>query len=524
MKPFDANGAFAPSVPGGGTALRRLGVRGAGVTVFSGAMGVAIQIVAAVTLGRLLTPRDFGLVTMVTTVSLLLMNVAGNGFTDAMIQRKTIDHQLASNLFWANFGMGTVLALGFAASGPLLARFFGEAPVAPIAAAMAAAIVFTNTSWVHIALVKRAMSFTAAARNDILARAIGVSTSILLGWLGWGYWALVAGAWALALSTLVGAFLICRWMPAFPRRADGTAEMVKFTLHISGRYTVNYFARNVDNVLVGWRFGAHALGFYKKAYDLFALSASQLVLQTSNVAVSALSRVKDDRDRYIRSLLGAIGVMAFIGMGIAGVLTLGGPDVIRILLGNNWDEAGRIFVYFAPGIGIMIIYGTHGWIHVSIGRADRWLLWGIVEWTVTCLLFLGCLHWGPEGIAVAWCVSFWILTVPAMWYAGRPIGLGIGPVLAVVWRYMMASLAAGLATSALLRLFPVFLHVRGLGASAGRLAIISACFGVLYLGAIVLLHGGTSPLRRMVALLREMLPGRAAPIPATAFPLKESAR
>jgi PST family polysaccharide transporter len=300
--------------------------------------------------------------------------------------------------------------------------------------------------------------------------------------------------------------------------------MLKFTLHISGRYTVNYFARNVDNVLIGWRFGAHALGFYKKAYDLFALSAGQLVLQTSNVAVSALSRVKDDHARFIRNLLAAIGVMAFIGMGIAGVLTLAGPDVIRILLGNNWDEAGRLFVFFAPGIGIMMVHGTHGWIHVSIGRADRWLMWGIVEWMVTCLLFLVCLHWGPEGIAVAWCVSFWILALPAMWFAGRPIGLGVGPVLAAVWRYIAASLAAGLATGTFLRLFPAFLRLRGLGASACRLAVISACFGVLYVAAIVLLHGGTGPLRRIVGLLREMLPGPAASTPANSTALEEPAR
>ena len=68
----------------------------------------------------------------------------------------------------------------------------------------------------------------------------------------------------------------------------------------------------------------------------------------------------------------------------------------------------------------MFLYGTIGWIHLSIGTADRWFRWVIMEFSVTGLLFLLGIPWGPEGIAVAWTLSFWILTIPAFWYAGRP--------------------------------------------------------------------------------------------------------
>jgi len=47
---------------------------------------------------------------------------------------------------------------------------------------------------------------------------------------------------------------------------------VRFAINVYGRFSVNYFARNMDNLLVGWRFDAPTLGYYKKAYDLFALS------------------------------------------------------------------------------------------------------------------------------------------------------------------------------------------------------------------------------------------------------------
>lgn len=516
MRLFDADGNFAPPIPQGGSALRRMAVRGAGATILSGAIGLAIQMGSVVVLGRLLTPRDFGLVTMVTTFSLLLVNGTANGFIDATLQRQDVTSRLASTMFWINLGFASFLTLLFIAASPLIARFYGEPPVQGITAGMAATIFLTNMSIIHAALLRKAMRFSALGKNDIVGRAVGVATSICFAFAGWGYWSLVMGACASALSISIGIWILCPWMPGPPRRKTGAKETLIFASHISGRYCVNYFARNFDNLLVGWRFGAYALGFYKKAYDLFALSASQLVAATSNVAVSALSRVRDDRPQFLRFLLGAVGVMSLIGMGLAGDLTLVGKDLIRVLLGPGWETAGTIFVYFAPGIGMMMVYYIHGWIHVSIGRADRWFIWGIVEWTFTVTLFLVCLHWGPQGIAIAWCVSFWILTLPSMAYAGKPIGLGVGPVLDVVWRYLGASLAASLATYFLMQHVPGLAALQGTGGAALRLVCVSIVFSVLYMAGIVVLHGGTAPLRKMIKLLRDMKSSKSQPEAAKA--------
>ena len=510
MRAFDSSGAFAPSVPAAGKALKRLAVRGAGMTVLSGAIGVSIQIVSAAVLGRMLTPRDFGLVTMVTTFSLLLMNGTTNGFTDAILQRKEITHALASSLFWINLGGALFLSFGFAAAAPLVARFYGEGAVAPITMGLSATVFLSCLPAIHLALLRRAMRYSALAKNDILARILGVCASIVFALLGWGYWALVMGACVLALSTLIGAWVLCPWLPGAPRWTAGSGEVLGFGSHITGRFSLNYFARNSDNLLVGWRFGAHALGFYKKAYDLFALSASQLVSATSNVAVSALSRVREDRAQYLRYLLGAIGVMAFIGMGLAGDLTLIGKDLIRLLLGPGWETAGHIFTFFAPGIGVMIVYGIHGWIHVSLGRADRWFVWGMIEWGVTCALFLVGLPWGPQGMAVAWCASFWILVAPAMWFAGKPIGLSVSRVMSVVWRYVVASALGGTTAWLLLSRLGRVATATGEGGAALRIGCGTVLFAVLYLALVILLHGGLAPLKTIAKLMQEMRPGKGA--------------
>jgi O-antigen/teichoic acid export membrane protein len=484
--------------------------------VSSQAVALAIQIASTVALARLLAPRDFGLLAIVTTYILLFSNFGLNGFTEAIIQGERIEHFLASNLFWINLGVGSLLSFTFVAAGPLLAWFFHDNRVARVAVVTSSAIFVTSTSVLHLALLKRAMRFAAVSANDIVARGVSVLTSILLAWAGWGYWALVAGMFMLSLSTSVGAWLLCRWVPSFPRRVPGTASMVKFALHVYGRFTVNYFARNMDNVLVGWRFNVQALGFYKKAYDLFALSAMQLISPLTTVAVATLSPLKQDPVQYRRYLLNALGVMAFVGMGLSADLTLVGKDMIRLLMGPQWDEAGRIFTFFGPGIGIMLLYGTHGWIHLSIGRADRWFRWSIVEFAFTGLLFILGLPWGPAGIAVAWTASFWILTIPAFWYAGRPIRLGVAPVLAAIWKYAIASLLAGCVSRAIALAARLPVVPRSALEAAEGSVVVSVLFLALYVGTVVLLHGGCAPLYRLARLLREMLPADKPPIPCSA--------
>jgi PST family polysaccharide transporter len=512
MTPFDASGAFRPIAEG--NELRRLAVRGAAATVSAQALMLAVQVVSTVVLARLLTPGDFGVVAMVTTFSMLLMSFGTSGFSEAVIQPEEMNRSLASNLFWITFAIGLILTIGFAAAGSLLARFYRNPLVTHVAVGMSVAIFTAAAPVMHLALLKRAMRFAAVSANEVVARAANTAVAILLALRGWGYWALVTGIVAQGLSTTIGAWWLCRWIPSLPRRGVGTRAVLRFAANVYGRFSANYFARNFDNLLVGWQFNAAALGFYKKAYDLFALSANQLTAPLSNVALAALSRLNQDPVRFRRYLANTLGIVAFVGMAAGADLTLVGKDVVRLVLGPKWSESGRLFELFGPGIGIMLIYSTVGWIHLSIGKPGRWLRWTLVESAATALLFVLALPWGPAGIAVAWSVSFWTLSIPAFWYAGRPIRLGVSSLIAVVWKYATASLLAGLATAAIIRGTPFWGTPPGANAALGAIIIISALFVTLYLGTVILLHWGLAPLRQLARLLRELAPSQRATRPA----------
>jgi O-antigen/teichoic acid export membrane protein len=460
-------------------------------------------------LARLLTPNDFGVVTMVTTFSLLFRSFGVNGFTELVVQREDLTHSLASNLFWIDLGIGTLLTLAFAVSGPLLALFYHDSAVTEVARYMSLTIGIGCLGWIHLGLLQRAMRFKAIAIINFTGQLLLVIVSILLAMAGWHYWALVWGSVTQVIVVAAASWIMCRWVPSWPRRTSGTRSGFKFAMNVYAHFAFSYSTRNTDNLLVGWKYGASALGFYKKAYDLFVLAESQLLPPISSVAVSMLSRMSRDRVQFQRYFLRAISVLALLGMGVGADFALVGKDLIRFLLGPGWDEAGRIFALFGPGIGIMLLYNTHGWIHLSIGRPERWFRWGLMEFVCTGSLFLLGLHWGPSGIALAWTASYFLLMFPGFWYAGKPIGLGIGPMFAVIWKFFVASAVAGCATIAIVSAVPSLVTASGASGALLRMVSVSLVFFSLYFGGVIALHQGLKPLSETIGLVRDLLPARA---------------
>lgn len=481
-------------------------MRGAGAAITGQASNFIFGIGSVVILGRLLTPADFGVVTMVTTFSLLFRSFGLNGFTELIMQREEVTQPLASNLFWINLGVGTILTGAFAFSGRLLALFYHNASVIQVAECMSLTIGISSLGYVHLGLLQRAMQFRSIAIINFAGQVLQVIASILFAMLGWHYWALVWGSVTQAVVTTVGGLLVCRWIPRWPGRVEGTGSSFKFAMNVYSHFAFSYLTNNTDNLLVGWRFGAQSLGFYKKAYDLFVLPATQLLAPMSAVVVSTLSRVSRDRELFRRYFLRAISVLALVGMGVGADFALVGQDLFRILLGPGWEEAGRIFALFGPGIGVMLLYGTHGWIHLSIGRPERWFRWGVFEFVCTTGLFLLALPWGPAGIALAWTTSFFLLMFPGFWYAGQPIGLGLGPIFSVVWKFIAASAGAGCVTALLVRALPHVGARLGAWGAFVNLVSVSAAFFVLYFFGVILLHRGMKPIKESISLIYDLLP------------------
>jgi PST family polysaccharide transporter len=200
--------------------------------------------------------------------------------------------------------------------------------------------------------------------------------------------------------------------------------MVRFGLHVVG-FSVTYtLAKAVDRIALGLFYRPDQVGYYQNATTLYENSISSVFSQVHTVGSAALSRLQSNPDALRQKYEAALSAMAFFVMPVAAILSVTGEDVAVILLGEKWRAAGALLRIIALRGVFQVIEMSQGWLHLSIGRADRWRNWGIVSLVVQIAAVLGGLHFGATGVAVATVIVSILIAIPAIVYAGSPIGIG----------------------------------------------------------------------------------------------------
>jgi len=400
--------------------LKQRSMRGGIVTVAAQPLRIGLSLVVNVMLARLLTPQDYGLVGMVAAVTGFITLFKDLGLSTATIQREEISHDQVSTLFWINIALGGITALITAALAPVIARFYHEPRLIPITIALAFGFIISGLGSQHAALLNRQMEFTRLITNDIVSQVVGVGAGIVAAWYGLGYWALVIFPLVTTTVSTLGFWVACGWKPGLPVKQAGVRSMLAFGANLTGFGVVNYFARNLDNVLIGRFWGAQQLGLYTKAYQLLLLPLNQINSPIANVAIPALSRIADAPVRYRRLYLRVLEKVVLLTMPLAVFMIATSDWLVQLLLGAQWSDANGIFMLLGIAGFLQPVVNTTGWLFISQGRSRDMFQCGVISSSITILSFLIGLPWGPTGVAASYSVVFGLVILPLLfWFAGR---------------------------------------------------------------------------------------------------------
>lgn len=426
--------------------LRGRSIRGGAVTVGAQGLKLGVRLGSTVILARLLSPTDFGLIAMVTAVTGFLAMFKDLGLSMATIQRPEISHAQVSNLFWINLAVSTALTLLVIALAPVLAWFYGEPALVGITSAIAGAFLFGGLAVQHLAILKRQMRFTRLAVIEILSMIIAAVAAVVSALNGWGYWALVVLVVTEPVVTGLGSWIASDWRPRRPSRREGTRSLATFGGHITGFNVVNYFARNLDNILIGRVWGGNQLGLYSKAYELLLFPIRQINAPLASVAIPALSRLVTTPQRYRRAYVGTLEKMVMITMPGVVFMIFTADWLIEVVLGSQWSGASAIFAWLGVAALTQPIGNSTGWLFISQGRARDMFHWGILGGTIAMISIIAGLPWGAVGVAMSYAlIGVFVRTPLLIWFVGRA-----GPIRPVdFWRAMRTSLwsAAGVAVA-----------------------------------------------------------------------------
>lgn len=482
--------------------LKERVVRGAAARIGAQAANVLIRMGSLIVFARLLEPKDFGIVGMVTAVTGIFSIFKDFGLSTAAVQQKTLTNAQSSTMFWLNLMVGGILCGLTSVLAPILVEFYGEPRLLSVTVALASGFLINAAGIQHSAQLQRQLRFVALAAIEVSALLVSSAVGLAMAAAGLGYWALVG--WSLLLPTVnsAGVWVAAGWIPGRPtRKAD-----VRALIHFGATYTVNgvviYIAYNLDKLLVGRFWGASALGIYGRAYQLVNLPAEGVLGAIGGVAFSALSRVREDEPLLRSYFLKAYKIVLTLTVPITVLFALFAEDIVLTLLGPKWTSATTTVRLLTPTLLVFAMINPTGWFLLSIGLIERSVKIALVIAPLVIGGYILGLPYGPEGVALGFSVALVLWVVPHILWSMKGTAVGASDVFKVMIKPCVSGTIAGVLTLG----FQWFL---GAGVAPFlRLVLEAAVLFFLYFAILLLVLGERSFYFDLLAALK----GRGAAI------------
>lgn len=464
---------------------------GVSTTVATGLLFV-LRVGSTVLFARLLMPEDFGLIGMVTALTVVAEQFKDLGLSLATVQSKTITHQQVSTLFWINAVIGILIMAIVAALSWPIAWFYGDHRLIPITIALSSSFFFGGFAVQHQALLRRQMRFTRLAWIQVIPNALSVIVGIVIALRGYGYWALVWKEVARAAFTACGMWLACRWMPGLPSFGSDVGKMLRFGRNVSASNIMTYFSRNIDKVLIGKFLGASPLGFYRQASQLVMIPISFIDFPVNYVAEPTFSALQGDPERYRNYYKKLISLISFLSMPLMVYFCIFSGNLVRLILGEKWMEAAPIFEIIAIGGLIQPVVNTCGFVMITCGKTERFFKWGLMRNIFIVGSFCIGVNWGTVGVAAAYVLASYLILIPSLWYGFEETPITVS----VFFEMIMFPLFTSIVMGTLLLEFRQNVHFGG----NDMTILISLPLAVsAYFGTWLLVPGGRQKLGTLIS-------------------------
>jgi len=384
----------------------------------SALLGEVIRLVRSVVLARMLLPEDFGLFGMALTIAAALNALTTIGLSQTVVSYKfESDTELKAHLdtAWsAELVRSLVIALLLAVSAFPMARFYRQQELKLIIPVLALSSFISGFQNIGLTILRKQISFARIFWYELATNVIGFSLTVGLAFIMRSVWALVLGLLLTAVISTILSYVFHSYRPRFAfeksalRRA---AHLGKFTIVIA---IAAYVMNMADNVMVGRLLGTSALGNYSLAFNIASAPFSVLIAALSTVLFPAYAEITaENLDRLRRAFLKVFEIATFLLMLAAVPLFLLADQLVLVLFGKRWADAGAVLPILAliiPLRGLAQIIST---VFVATNRPKQVTIGRLLEATVflvalypllTVLGMIGAAWAGLIAYAVA-CVN-----------------------------------------------------------------------------------------------------------------------
>lgn len=366
---------------------------------------VILTVLVNAVLARILTPYDFGIVAVITVFTTFFATLSDMGLGPAIIQTKQLSDKDINSLFSYSIYIAFLLSGLFALCAFPIAAFYKDAVYLRPCFLLTISLFFNAANMVPGGILARDKKFVTIALRTVLVYAVSAAVAIFLAMRGWRFYALVVQAILTSVLQFVWNWLSTR--PRFVLRPSREPLLMvrSYSFYQFAFNVVNYFSRNLDNLLTGKFLGEVNLGNYNKAYNLMLFPVNNLTGVVSPVLHPILSDYRKEPEVIYSRYLRLVRLLFCMGIFVSAFSYLASDEIIGILYGQNWAPCARCFQLLSLAIVPQMINASAGAIFQSIGNTRLLFTCTCINTAVTVLAILAGIFLGNGVETLSLCVA-----------------------------------------------------------------------------------------------------------------------
>lgn len=297
-----------------------------------------VTFIVSIILARLLSPKDYGAIALVTVFISILQVFVDSGLGSALIQKKNADDLDFSSVFIFNFIVCIILYIFMFFVAPIIAEFYDDKNLVAIIRVISITILISGVKGIQQAYVSRNMLFKKFFFSTIGGTVFSAFLGIFMAYKGFGVWALVAQQLSnTAIDTLI-LWITVEWRPKFIFSWKRLKSLLSFgwKLLISALLDTTY--NNLRNLIIGKLYSPADLAFYNQGDKFPKVIITNINASIDSVLLPTMSREQDNKEKVKSMTRRAIKTSTYLMAPMMMGLAFCSDNIVRLVLTEKWIE------------------------------------------------------------------------------------------------------------------------------------------------------------------------------------------
>lgn len=374
-----------------------------------------VGFIVGIVLARLLTPDDYGVVSLMWVFLTIFGVFIDGGLGNALIQKKKADETDFSTVFYVNVLLCIALYAVLFLAAPLIATFYGLPEIKWMIRILGITLLISGVKGIQVAYVSRNMLFKKFFYSTLIGTIGAAVVGIAMAYWGFGAWALIVQSLLNNMIDTCILWITVKWRPQKVFSWSRFKELFGFGSRILVSSVIDSIYDNIRSLIIGKVYSSEDLAYYNRGRSWPNLIISNVNTSIDSVLLPSLSKVQDNvetlKNRVRRAIILSTYIMAPLLLGLAATAT----SIIRIVLTEKWMES----IFFMRIFCIISIFYS---IHTSnlnaikaLGRTDIFLKLEIIKKIVGLLALVITVPISVKAIGISLLVTSFVNQIINSW-------------------------------------------------------------------------------------------------------------